>query len=150
MTTAINPFFFYLAVAVGGALGAVARYWMQGAVQSIASRLWPGPAQQVLQRAAETDLLSRAVGTLSVNLLGSLLIGLFYVILAEKLSLSSEWRGLVVVGFLGAFTTFSTFSLDALLLLQEGQHFQAVLYLASSVIGCLLAVWMGMSLARAL
>ena len=118
----------WLMVAVGGALGALARYWMYNA----------RPAWQ--QKAA--------LVTFMVNALGSFLIGAAFVVLIEKGGFSPQWRNLLTVGFLGAFTTYSTYSLDALRMLEQGQFAAAALYLFGTLLSCLLAVWLGMTLAR--
>lgn len=118
-----------LAVACGGALGALARYWLHGAAERLNSTAFP-------------------VGTLLVNLIGSFLIGVAFVVLLEKLALADVWRPLVMIGFLGAMTTFSTFSLDALLLLQQGHYNSALLYVLGSVILCLTAVFAGIQISR--
>ena len=113
----------YLAIALGGAIGALSRYGMMNLV-----------GQVVAQSAAPWNTFPW--GTLLVNLLGSLAIGMVYV--------------LFVVGMLGAFTTFSTFSLDTILLIEQGWIGQAVLYTLASVVFCVLAVWLGMALMRLL
>ena len=120
--------FHYLLVATGGALGAMARYWVYNA----------GPFSE----------RHSALATLCVNVAGSLLIGAMYVLVAERGHLAPEWRSLVMVGFLGAFTTYSTYSLDALSLLQQGAIGSALLYLVGTMLVCLLAVYAGVQLAR--
>jgi len=127
----------YLAIALGGAIGALSRYGMMNLV-----------GQVVTQSPAPWNTFPW--GTLLVNLLGSLAIGMVYVLFAEKMLLSAEVRALVVVGMLGAFTTFSTFSLDTILLIEQGWIGQAVLYTLASVVFCVLAVWLGMALMRLL
>lgn len=127
----------YLAIALGGAIGALSRYGMMNLV-----------GQVVTQSQAPWNTFPW--GTLLVNLLGSLAIGMVYVLFAEKMLLSAEVRALVVVGMLGAFTTFSTFSLDTILLIEQGWIGQAVLYTLASVVFCVLAVWLGMALMRLL
>lgn len=117
-----------LTVAVGGALGALSRYWL---ISALGASRFPW-------------------GTLTVNVLGSCLIGVLYVLISEKAGLSDQWRTLLMVGYLGAFTTFSSFSLDALLLLQEGRVLQAALYVLGSIALCLAGAWLGMVLMRAL
>ena len=119
----------YIAVAFGGALGAVARFWLHSAVQRFNDSSFP-------------------LGTFAVNVLGSFLIGVFFVVLAEKAQLSEAWRPVVAVGFLGAMTTFSTFSLDALLLFEQGHYNTALFYILSSVVLCLFAAFAGMQLTR--
>jgi fluoride exporter len=118
----------YLMVAVGGALGAVARY----AGYRVALRLeWHA-----------------ALATLGINVLGSLLIGMMYVVVTERSGLSPNTQSLVTIGFLGAFTTYSTYSLDALKLLEQGQIVLALAYLLGTLLLCLLAVWLGAMLVR--
>lgn len=119
----------YIAIACGGAIGAVSRFWLHTAVQKFNAGSFP-------------------LGTLTVNLLGSFLIGVFFVVLAEKAQLSEFWRPLIVVGFLGAMTTFSTFSLDALLLFEQGLYNTALFYIVSSVVLCLIAAFAGMQVTR--
>lgn len=111
----------WLAVAVGGALGAMARYGVVSYLAPLTGHRFP-------------------VGTLCVNISGSFLIGVCYVVLDEKLAASPEWRLLTMTGFLGAFTTFSTFSLDALALWENGLPVTAVTYVLATVFGCLMAV----------
>ncbi len=120
---------YYLAVAIGGAFGAVSRYWMISFVEGF-SLVEPGQ-------------LRFPWGTLVVNVLGSLLIGILFVLITEKALISAEWRAILVVGYIGAFTTFSTFSLDALMLMQHGQILQAAAYIVSSVLVCILFAWLG-------
>ena len=122
---------YYLFIAIGGALGAVGRYWLMLTVE----RLNPGPFP---------------VGTFIVNVIGSLLIGVLFVVLSEKIQLAAHLRPLLMIGFLGALTTFSTFSLDAFLLIEQGHIATAITYLLASVLVCLLAVSAGIGLTRLL
>ena len=78
-----------LAIAIGGAAGAVLRYWTSTGIYALVGRTFP-------------------YGTLVVNVAGSLLMGFLYVLLVERLALSVEWRAALLIGVLGAFTTFST------------------------------------------
>lgn len=119
----------YLAVAFGGALGALSRYWMYNAWTKLAENQFP-------------------YVTLMVNVAGSLLIGVAFVLLVERNLVGLECRNVISVGFLGAFTTFSTFSLDALGLLEQGHISLAVIYIISSVVVCILAAWLGIAVAR--
>lgn len=119
----------YIAIAFGGAFGAVSRFWLHGMVQRFNGSSFP-------------------LGTFAVNILGSFLIGVFFVVLAEKAELSEPWRPLIAIGFLGAMTTFSTFSLDALLLFEQGHYNTALFYILSSVALCLLAAFAGMQITR--
>ena len=119
----------YIAIAFGGAFGAMSRFWIHSAVQRFNGSSFP-------------------LGTFSVNILGSFLIGVFFVVLAEKAQFAEPWRPLVTVGFLGAMTTFSTFSLDALLLFEQGHYNTALFYIVSSVALCLFAAFTGMQVTR--
>lgn len=78
-------------------------------------------------------------GTLAVNMLGCFLVGVVYVATVEKGLLNAEWRLLLMTGFLGAFTTFSAFALEAVQLWQYGQLLNALIYVAASVVGCVAA-----------
>ena len=75
--------------------------------------------------------------------------GALFILFMEKAELITAYRPLLAIGFLGAMTTFSTFSLDALLLFQQGHYNTALFYVLSSVIICIFAVYFGMLLARA-
>ena len=110
-----------IAVALGGALGALARYGISTWVFAISIHKFP-------------------YATLAVNVLGSFLMGILFVLIIEKAALPSEMRSLLMIGFLGAFTTFSTFSLDALGLWQNGHLFMALIYILATVILCLIAI----------
>lgn len=110
----------WLAVAIGGALGSVTRYGV-ALLLPVATGKFPWP-------------------TFIVNLIGSFLIGVAYVVIVQKQILSPELRLWLMTGFLGGFTTFSSFSLETLQLWQQGQNIQALIYIISSVICCLLAV----------
>ena len=94
------------------------------------------------------DAVSFPLGTFVVNVLGSFLIGVFFVLLAEKAQIAEQWRPIIVVGFLGGLTTFSTFSLDALLLFEQGHYNTALFYIISSIVLCLIAAFAGMQLTR--
>lgn len=125
------------AIALGGATGAVARH----ATISLVQR-W--------NISATGALSGLPLGTWLVNVSGSLLIGVLYVLLVERSPVNHELRALLMVGFLGAFTTFSTYSLDTLLLIERGLMLQALIYTLSSVVFCLLSTWLGMALTRTL
>lgn len=111
----------WLAVAVGGALGALGRQAITHYTYPLMENRFP-------------------LATLLVNILGSFLIGVCYVAIVERGLIGPEWRGLLMAGFLGAFTTFSTFSLDALHLWQNGHGLAALVYIVLSLGGCLAAV----------
>lgn len=108
----------WLAVAIGGALGAMGRFGVNAALFPLFSERFP-------------------LGTLVVNVIGSVLMGVCYVLIIEKGVLPAELRNLLMVGFLGAFTTFSTFSLDTLALWQNGHLALAAAYIASNIVLCL-------------
>jgi fluoride exporter len=123
--------FHILLVAIGGATGSVARY---------------------LTGIAMTRLLGPAFpwGTITVNILGSFAIGILAELVARKLSAPVELRLLLVVGFLGGFTTFSSFSLDTLSLFEKGEGVAALAYVGASVILSLAAAFGGLALGRSL
>lgn len=108
----------WLFVAIGGALGAMSRYGITQLVP-VAANGFPW-----------------AIWT--ANIVGSILMGLFYVVIIEKALIAEQWRPFIMVGFLGALTTFSSFALDGVLLWQNGQGAVALLYIISSVVTCLL------------
>jgi CrcB protein len=116
-----------LTVALGGAFGAVARYGMSGWVQTLLGTTFPA-------------------GTMVVNVMGSFLLGLSLP-LFESLAWSAEIRTMVTLGFLGAFTTFSTFSYEAMVLLQGGEWVRGALYMGGSLLLGLVAVLSGMAIA---
>ena len=118
-------------IAIGGALGAVFRYGASLSVYSLLGRGFP-------------------YGTLFVNVTGSLLMGLLSVLFLERYSIAPEWRAAILVGLLGSFTTFSTFSMETLALLEQGDISRASLNIVLSVVVCLLAVWAGVIIGRQL
>lgn len=117
------------AIALGGALGAVTRF----AIGAGVSLLWPG---------------AWPLATFLINLLGCLAIGVLYGLWLNHPELSPLLQQGLMIGFLGAFTTFSTFSLDAWRLLENGQSPLALGYVLLSVCGCLIATWAGLMLTR--
>lgn len=121
----------YIAVAFGGALGAMSRYWVYNAFLGWTENKFP-------------------YATLIINILGSFLIGIAFVLITERVQIGPEWRGIITVGFLGAFTTFSTFSMDTLGLVEQGQYGAALVYILSSVVVCIVVAWLGLSIAREL
>ena len=119
-----------LLIGLGGALGAISRYGLSSLVYGITGLEFPW-------------------GTLLVNILGSLFMGLLSVWLIERIA-SSELRALLIVGFLGALTTFSTFSIETLALLEEGAIARAFANVLASVIVCVAAAWAGVLIARSI
>lgn len=118
-----------LAIASGGAIGAVLRYSI-----SLGTHAWLGRGFPY--------------GTLVVNVIGSFAMGVLYVLLLERLNLSVEMRAALQVGLLGALTTFSTFSMETMLLIENGETVKAVLNVLLSVFICLFATWIGMLIGR--
>jgi CrcB protein len=118
-----------LAIAGGGAVGALLRFWVSSWIYGWLGRSFP-------------------YGTLVVNVFGSLLMGVLSVLLIERLSLGPEWRAAILIGLLGAFTTFSTFSIETLNLIETGEHARALLNVVLSVVLCVVAAWAGVIAGR--
>ena len=112
-----------------GVLGTLSRYGLQGWAQGQSSATFPA-------------------GTLAVNLLGCLLIGGLNRLALEHLWFPPEWRIAMTIGFLGAFTTFSTFSYETFRMLEDGEWARASLYVSVSLIGGLIGVAAGIKLAE--
>ncbi len=112
-------------------MGALMRFWMSGAVYAWLGRGFP-------------------YGTLAVNVVGSLVMGFLYIVLIERSALGAEWRAFALVGFLGAFTTFSTFSIETLNLIEQADYVKAALNMLISVVACVGAAFLGVMLARQL
>ena len=89
-------------------------------------------------------------GTLFVNISGSLLMGFLSIVMLERFNIGPEWRAAILVGVLGSFTTFSAFSIETLNLFEQGDMMRAFANILLSVIVCLVAVWLGVSLGRQL
>ena len=115
----------YLLIALGGAGGSVLRYLLGGVIQRSSSSGFP-------------------IGTMVVNVSGCFLIGIL-VKQFLNMQLSNDLRALLVVGFCGGFTTFSTFSAETLALIEGGEYARASLYVLLSVMLCLLATLAGMT-----
>jgi CrcB protein len=115
----------YLYIIAGAVVGAPARYFVQTHLQESSGLLFP-------------------VGTLVVNLTGCLVIGLLAGAIQEYGLFTPEQRSLLLVGVLGSYTTFSSFSLDAVNLLRDGQVAEAALYTLASVAVGFVAVWLGL------
>jgi fluoride exporter len=118
-----------LIVAAGGAVGAASRHLVNLAALRIAGLTFPW-------------------GTLTVNITGSFLMGVFIELLARRSGASAELRLLVATGILGGFTTFSAFSLDVAVLWERGAHAAAAGYVAASVAGAVAALFAGLTIAR--
>ncbi|NOQ65332.1 MAG: fluoride efflux transporter CrcB [Methyloprofundus sp.] len=125
----MNPL---IAIALGGASGAVLRFLVSSGVYHWLGRGFP-------------------YGTLAVNVLGSFLIGLLTeALILQRVAISMEYRSAILVGLLGSFTTFSTFSLDTLYLIEQGNLQKAALNVLVNVGACILAVWIGLLVGRML
>jgi CrcB protein len=116
----------YLWIAVGSALGGVFRYWCSGVAARVIGETFPW-------------------GTLIVNIVGSFVIGLFFTLTGPdgRLLVSSTARQFVMVGLCGGYTTFSSFSLQTLNLIRDGELMLAGANVVASVLMCMLAVWLG-------
>jgi CrcB protein len=119
----------YLAVAVGSALGGMLRYYLGGSVLSRLAGSFP-------------------LATFVINVTGSFIIGFFLTLVAERISLSQHLRLAIAVGFVGAYTTFSTFEYETLRLSEERGMALALLNVTLSVVVGFAAVWGGMALAH--
>jgi CrcB protein len=118
-----------LLIALGGAVGAVLRYGVSTGVYRWLGQGFP-------------------YGTVVVNVTGSLAMGILYVLFLERGDLSAEWRAAVLVGLLGAFTTFSTFSVETVSLFEAREHGRAIANIVLSVGLCVMATWVGVSISR--
>lgn len=116
----------WLSVALGGALGAMSRYGLTLLIP-VSSNGFPWAIW-------------------FANVLGAILIALFYVLIVEKAVLAEQWRFFIIVGFLGALTTFSSFTLDGLLLWQNGEFVIALTYIVSTVVACLVCAGLTVSI----
>lgn len=119
----------YLAIALGGALGALLRFLSSIGVHRLMGQSFP-------------------YGTLFVNVVGSLFMGFLYMVLTSRMELPIVWRAFFLVGLLGAFTTFSTFSMDTLQLLEKGDLLRALINVTGNVVLCVGAAWIGAMIGR--
>lgn len=116
----------YLLVAVGGAIGSVFRYWLSSLIANWVGQTFPW-------------------GTLVINVTGSFAIVFFATLTAPggRLFVPGEWRQFFMVGICGGYTTFSSFSMQTLTLVQGGEWFHGGLNIVMSVVLCLAAAWAG-------
>ncbi|HSB58894.1 MAG TPA: fluoride efflux transporter CrcB [Methyloceanibacter sp.] len=123
----------YIWIAIGSALGGMARYWCSGVAARLIGETFPW-------------------GTMLVNVLGSFIIGFFATLTGPdgRIFADTLTRQFVMIGILGGYTTFSSFSLQTLSLVQDGEWLLASANIALSVIACLLAVWAGYALAASI
>lgn len=118
-----------IAVGIGGFFGAISRFWLSNQMY-----VWLG-----------RDFVW---GTLTVNALGSFLIGLLTMLMIDKVHLALEWRALLIVGFIGAFTTFSTFAFETVLYFQQGLFEKALVNIAGNVVLSIAMVGLGLWIGR--
>jgi CrcB protein len=121
----------YLMIGIGGFIGAIARFMLGSYIGNRMGTRFP-------------------YGTFVINISGSFVIGVVLTILAERTTASPNWRYLVPIGFVGAYTTFSTFEYETFRTAQDGQMFLAFLNVALSVVAGFAAVWAGVVAGRSL
>jgi CrcB protein len=121
----------YLIIGIGGFLGCNARYLLGGWIAARYGTSFP-------------------YGTMVINVSGSFIIGFFLVLISERFIVHPNWRLLVAIGFLGGYTTFSTFSFETATLIQQRSFFRALVNMVGSVVLGQVAVLIGMILARLL
>ena len=119
----------YFVVGLGGFLGAIARFWLGGYVSNRLGTRFP-------------------YGTFVINCTGSFLIGFILTLLAERAHWSPNWRYLIPVGFIGAYTTISTFEYETFCSIQDGELLVAGLNVTLSVIVGFISVWLGVIAGR--
>jgi len=121
----------YVMVGVGGGLGSIFRFWLGSYIGSKMGTRFP-------------------YGTLVINVTGSFLIGLVYALLIAKTTWSPNWRYLIPIGFIGGYTTFSSFEYETLRTIQDGQIGLGLLYVGLSMCAGFVAVWGGVVTGRAI
>ena len=120
-----------LTIAAGGAIGSVLRYWVSTSVHAFAGQGFP-------------------YGTFVVNVIGSMAMGFLFVVMLERAQSGPEMRAFLLIGLLGAFTTFSAFSMETLDLLGQGSYWKALVNMSASVVACVGAAFIGMLAGRQL
>lgn len=121
----------YFMVAMGGAVGSVLRFWVGGSVAERLGTRFP-------------------YGTFAVNCTGSFLIGLVITLIAEHANVNPNWKYLIGIGFIGGYTTFSTFEYETFQSMQDGKMLIASLNVILSITIGLICVWLGVMAARAI
>lgn len=120
-----------LAIGIGGAIGSLLRFWMSAWVHTFAGRSFP-------------------YGTLTVNVLGCLVMGVLFVLFTERFSDNTVLRAGVLIGVLGGFTTFSSFSIETFNLIEQGAPLRALANMALSLALCVSGTWLGVIVGRQL
>ena len=120
----------YLLIAAGGALGSIARFWVGSTISGRIGARFP-------------------YGTFVVNITACVIVGFILTLLGKRADLSPAWRFLIPIGFIGAYSTFSTYEWETLATVRAGAFFLAGLYAAGSFVLGLAAVWAGSVLAEA-
>ncbi len=121
----------YVTIAIGGVLGCWARYTMTNSVQGLLGRAFP-------------------YATLSINVVACLLIGFLFTMMVERIAIAPAIRLGVLTGFIGGFSTFSTFAMETFLLAEQGEWGRGALYVVLSLLLGLLATFVGVFAARAI
>jgi fluoride exporter len=121
----------YLMVGLGGCLGSILRFWLGSYIGGRLGSRFP-------------------YGTFVINVTGSFLIGMVLTLLAEKTQWGPNWRYLIPIGFIGGYTTFSTFEYETLRLVQDGQMVTAMLNVVGSVVVGFAGVWAGVVAGRSI
>ncbi len=118
-----------LAIGIGGAIGSLLRFWMSTWVHSLAGRGFP-------------------YGTFAVNVLGCFVMGILFVLFTERFRDNTVLRAGVLIGVLGGFTTFSSFSIETFNLIEQGAHLKALTNMAASLVLCIGGTWFGVIIGR--
>jgi CrcB protein len=121
----------FLVIALGGSLGAMTRFWVANTVYTFFGRDFPH-------------------GTLFINVSGSFLMGFLTEVMLQRFPVSVEYRAAILIGFLGAYTTFSSFAIETYYLIEQGTYLKAIANIFLSVLLCIGAVWIGLVWARTL
>tara|TARA_B100001540_G_scaffold289628_1_gene285736 strand:- start:917 stop:1294 length:378 start_codon:yes stop_codon:yes gene_type:complete len=121
----------FIAIFVGGGCGALSRYLIIDQINKLSSNSFP-------------------YGTILVNVLGAFLIGIIYYLLISKIIINEQLKLFITIGFLGGFTTFSSFNLDFFKLIESGSIFLAILYALASFLITIVAFYIGYSLTKVL